>query len=296
MKRPRGTQLFTIDSMVEDVHFKLAWATPQQIGYRSLTVNLSDIAAMGGVPTACVINLAVRRGLDLKFFDRLYAGLSQAAADAKVDVVGGNITGGERLAITIAMLGDAGRATLTRDRARRGDDIFVTGTVGDAAAGVRILYGKLAARGGARKFLINRYLEPTARLVAGVKLARLRPAAAAIDISDGLVQDLGHILERSGVGAEIDTGALPLSLPYRSLMGNKLELALSGGEDYELLFCLRRGHSEAKLARYLGVPVRRIGRIMPKAHGLKLHGGDGISRPPAGAGWNHLGTRGRRSN
>ena len=296
IRRPRGAQLFTIDSMVEDVHFKLDWATPQQIGYRSLTVNLSDIAAMGGVPTACVVNLAVRRGLDLRFFDRLYAGLNQAAADAKVDVVGGNITGGEQFAITIALLGDVGRAVMTRDKARLDDEIFVTGTVGDAAAGVRILYGKLTARGAARKFLINRYLEPTARLAAGAKLSQIRPAAAAIDISDGLVQDLGHILERSGVGAEIDTDALPLSLPYRSVLGNDVKLALRGGEDYELLFCLKRGHSEAKLSRYLGVPVRRIGRILPRSHGLKLRGPDGVSRPPSSAGWNHLSARNRRSN
>src|SRR5262249_39161605 len=159
----------TIDSMVEGVHFKLEWATPQQIGYRALTVNLSDIAAMGGVPTACVVNLAVRSGLDVKFFDHLYAGLNRAALDAKVDVVGGNIMGGEQLSLTVALLGDVGGAVLTRDRARAGDEIFVTGTVGDAAAGLRILQGRIAARGPARKFLLSRYLEPTARLTAGLK-------------------------------------------------------------------------------------------------------------------------------
>ncbi len=293
IRRPRGAQLFTIDSMVEGVHFKLAWGTPRQLGYRALAVNLSDVAAMGGAPSACVVNLAVRPGLTAAFFDRLYAGLTDAALRAKVDVVGGNITSADQLAITIALLGDVGPATLGRDRARPGDEIFVTGTVGDAAAGLRILDGKLAARGAARKFLINRFLEPTARLTAGRKLARLRPAPAAIDISDGLCQDLGHILERSGVGAEIDVEAIPLSPAHRAAIGGDPELALNGGEDYELLFCLKPGYSEAKLARNLGVSVRRIGRILPSAHGLTLRDRAGISRPLApGAGWNHLRARG----
>jgi len=295
IRRPRGAQLFTIDSMVEGVHFKLAWGTPQQLGYRALAVNLSDVAAMGGVPTACVVNLAVRPGLTAAFFDRLYAGLNDAAVHAKVDVVGGNITTADQLAITIALLGDVGQATLGRDRARPGDEIFVTGTVGDAAAGLRILDGKLAARGAARKFLTNRFLEPAARLAAGQKLAKLRPVPAAIDISDGLCQDLGHILERSGVGAEIDADTIPLSLAYQAALGDNQELALNGGEDYELLFCLKRGYSEATLARYLGVAVRRIGRILPSEHGLTLRDRAGISHPLApAAGWNHLRARGGR--
>ena len=296
IKRPRGAQLLTIDSMVENVHFKVGWGTPQQLGYRALTVNLSDIAAMGGMPTVCVINLAIRAGLSARFFDLLYAGLNRGAVEAGVDVVGGNITSAEQLTITIALLGDVGGAVLGRDRARPDDEIFVTGTEGDAAAGVRILYGKLAARGSARKFLIDRYLQPTARLAAGRKLARLRPAPAAIDISDGLCQDLGHILERSEVGAELDARAIPLSPAYRAVLNDDPELALNGGEDYELLFCLRPGYSEAKLARYLGVAVHRIGRILRKKHGLMLRDRDGIMRAfaPSG-GWNHLRARNGRA-
>jgi len=292
--RPRGAQLFTIDSMIEDVHFRLAWGTPQQLGYRALAVNLSDIAAMGGAPTACVVNLAVRKGLTAQFFDRLYAGLNRAATRAKVDVVGGNVTSADQLAITIALLGDAGPATLRRDRARPGDEIFVTGTLGDAAAGLRILEGGLTARGAARKFLINRFLEPTARVDAGLKLAKLRPTPAAIDISDGLCQDLGHILERSGVGAELEADAIPLSRAYRSILGDDRELALNGGDDYELLFCLKRGHSEKKLAHDLGIAVRRIGRIVASERGLTLRDQAGISRALTAAGWNHLRERRRR--
>ncbi len=140
----RARQLLTIDSMVEDVHFKLAWGTPEALGARALTVNLSDIAAMGGKPTVCVVNLAVRDGLGMRFFDRMYEGLRKAAARAEVEVVGGNITRAGALAITIALLGEVRGAALRRDAARPGDTIYVTGTLGDAAAGLRSSHASLA--------------------------------------------------------------------------------------------------------------------------------------------------------
>jgi thiamine-monophosphate kinase len=308
--RPRAPQLITIDSMVEGVHFKLAWGTPEALGARALIVNLSDIAAMGGVPTVCVVNLAIRPGLGARFFDRLYAGLAGAADAAGVDVVGGNVTSADLLAITIALLGETGSCVLRRDAARPADEIFVTGTVGDAALGWRILAGKLRVRGAARKFLIDRFLHPVARLAAGQRLARINsssaarnpaarnPAApAAIDLSDGLWQDLGHVLQRSGVGAEIEAGAIPLSPAYRSVKGDDLELALGGGEDYELLFCMPPGHSETALTRRLGVPVRRIGKIIRGA-GATLIGEDAplAQATPRVAGWDQLRAHGLRAN
>ncbi|HYB89841.1 MAG TPA: thiamine-phosphate kinase [Candidatus Binataceae bacterium] len=279
----RAPQLFTIDSLVEGVHFQLEWGTPEALGARSLTVNLSDIAAMGGKAVACVVNLAVRDGLDARFFDRLYAGLRREASDSGVDIVGGNITRARELAITIALLGDAPARVLRRDAARAGDEIFVTGTVGDAAVGWRILAGELRARGNVRRYLANRFLKPTARLTAGQALSKLALSPAAIDISDGLLQDLGHILERSRVGAQIDPAAVPVSDEYRAVMGSDLSLALGGGEDYELLFCLRPGHSERELGRRLGLPVRRIGEIV-RGRTVRLKGG----RAPAIAGWDQL--------
>jgi thiamine-monophosphate kinase len=286
--------------MVEGVHFELGWGTPEALGARALTVNLSDIAAMGGTPTVCVVNLAIRAGIGARFFDRLYTGLAGAADAAGVDVVGGNVTCADALAITIALLGETGSCVLRRDAARVADEIFVTGTVGDAALGWRILAGKLRVRGAARKFLIDRFLHPAARLAAGQRLARINPTLAArnpaaIDISDGLWQDLGHVLDRSGVGAEIEAGAIPLSQAYRAVKGDDLELALGGGEDYELLFCVRPGHSEARLAQRLGVPVRRIGKII-KGHGATLIGGNdtGAKAPPRVAGWDQLRTRDTR--
>jgi thiamine-monophosphate kinase len=275
--------LFTIDAMVEGVHFNLGWGTPEQLGARALAVNLSDVAAMGGVPTACVVNLAIRPGLTRRFFDRLYGGLRRAARAEAVDIVGGNITSARQMAITIALLGDAPKRPLRRDSARAGDEIFVTGTLGDAALGWRILAGRKRVRSSARHHLVSRYLAPTARLSAGQRLARLRPVPAAIDLSDGLLQDLGHLLERSGVGAEVDAASIPVSSAYREVEGPDLSLALGGGEDYELLFCIRPGHSQAKLARWLRVPTHRIGAIVGRP-GLNLRG---AVRPRVG-GWDQL--------
>jgi thiamine-monophosphate kinase len=258
----RASQLVTIDSMVEGVHFNLKWGTPDLLGARSLTVNLSDIAAMGGKPTACVVNLAIRPGLNRTFFDRLYRGLSRAATATGVDIVGGNITRADQLSITIALFGETTGPPMLRENAHPGDAIYVTGTVGDAALGLRLLSGKSRARGRTRKFLVDRFLNPTARIDAGRALARIRPTPAAIDLSDGLWQDLGHILERSRVGAEIDPALLPLSPAYRALAGTDVSYALGGGDDYELLFCMRSRLSEAALSRRLGVNVCRIGKIV----------------------------------
>jgi len=282
-KRP---QLFTIDSMLEDVHFRLAWGPAEKLGAKSLSVNLSDIAAMGGTPTACVINLAIREGLDVRFFDRLYSGIRKVAERYDTDVVGGNITRADRLAITVALLGEASRGVTRRDLARAGDDIFVTGTVGDSSAGLAILNRKVAVRGAARTFLIERHLNPTPRIEAGLALSKIQPTPAAIDISDGLLQDLGHILERSRVGAEIDAAAIPVSSSYRAAMGDDLTLALGGGEDYELLFCARPGLSEQALTWALGVPVRRIGRIV-KGRQTLLRGTKGALVPKL-LGWDQL--------
>lgn len=279
-------QLFTIDSMVERVHFNLDWTSPDDLGGRALTVNLSDIAAMGGKPTACGVNLAVRDGLDQKFFDRLYAGLCAKAAEAAVDVVGGNITRADQLAITIALLGEARHGAMRRDTARIGDAVYVTGTVGDASLGLRILQNKRRASATNRRYLVGRFLAPTARVVAGQTLVRLRPPPAAIDISDGLWQDLGHILERSSVGAEISADAIPLSSAYRKVVGNDVQLACTGGDDYELLFCMPSRLSEASLSRKLGVQVRRIGTIVKGRRATLIVNGRRIVNGLAG--WDQL--------
>lgn len=290
LKPARTLELLTIDSMVEGVHFKVGWAPPEVLGARALAVSVSDVAAMGGVPRVCVVNLGVPRDLAVAFLTRLYRGLGTAARTAGVEVAGGNVTRAGALSITIALLGKLTGAPLRRDRARPDDEIYVTGSLGDAAAGWRILAGRLRTGREARRFLVDRFLRPPDRTAAGLRLARIRPVPAAIDLSDGLLQDLGHILERSGVGAELSTDALPRSQAYRAALGDDPALALTGGEDYELLFCVRPGHSAAELSRRLGVRVSRVGRIVAGG-GLSLDG------RPVGAqplGWDQLRTPSRR--
>jgi thiamine-monophosphate kinase len=289
VSRPHGQLLFTIDSLVENVHFDLRWGTQEALGARALAVNLSDIAAMGGRPTACVVNLGVSENIASRTLERIYSGLRDAAREASTDIVGGNITRARELSITIALIGEAGSGVMRRDAARVGDEIFVTGTLGDAAIGWRILAGKLKAKKNrtATKYLVERFLSPHARLYAGQRLATLRPTPAAIDVSDGLMRDLGHILEGSGVGAEIDASRIPVSPAYRALMGDDLEHALTGGEDYELIFCVKRGHSESELSRRLGVSVHRIGKIV-RGKRLNVIG----ASAPIVAGWDQLRSRG----
>ena len=289
VSRPHGQLLFTIDSLVENVHFDLRWGTQEALGARALAVNLSDIAAMGGRPTACVVNLGVGEHITSQTLERIYSGLRDAAREASTDIVGGNITRARELSITIALIGEAGSGVMRRDAARVGDEIFVTGTLGDAAIGWRILAGKLKAKKNrtATKYLVERFLSPHARLYAGQRLATLRPTPAAIDVSDGLMRDLGHILEGSGVGAEIDASRIPVSPAYHALMGDDLEHALTGGEDYELIFCVKRGHSESELSRRLGVSVHRIGKIV-RGKRLNVIG----ASAPIVAGWDQLRSRG----
>jgi thiamine-monophosphate kinase len=273
--------------MADGIHFRTRWCPPAILGRRAITVNLSDIAAMGGTPLAAVVNLAVPLALHPSFFDRLYDGLRAAAARVRLDIVGGNVVRSDILSITITILGELRGPALRRDTARVGDTIFVTGTIGDAAAGVRILDGKMKARGVARQFLVDRFLDPSARLEAGRRLAKLVPTPAAIDISDGLVQDLGHIAHRSRVAAEVDTDAIPLSRAYRKVVGDTPKLALGGGDDYELLFCTRTDLSDSALSRRLGVAVSRIGRIVPGPGAIRLKGRFASSVP---AGWDQLRT------
>jgi len=290
IKRPI---LLTIDSMVEGVHFRVPWFSPEALGRKALTANLSDIAACGGRPLACVVNFAIPRHIDSRFIQRVNAGLRRAAEAAQVDIVGGNVTRADALAITIALIGTSRDAILRRDAARAGDEIFVTGTVGDAAVGLQILEGRLRVRGASRRFLVDRFINPTARLQAGERLASMRPTPAAIDISDGLWQDLGHILERSRVAAELDADAIPRSVAYRAAVGDDLELAMGGGEDYELLFCMRSGWTAARLTRRLGVPVHRIGRIVRGAGAIRIIGRRAGAIPRIG-GFDQLRNRGPR--
>jgi thiamine-monophosphate kinase len=285
VRRSRRNLLITTDALVEGVHFEREWLTPRQLGRRSLLVNLSDIAAMGGGPTHGVISLGVPPRYRLADLVALHDGIAAVARETGSDIVGGNVTRARQAFVSITLLGEVDRPVL-RNGARAGDQLFVSGVLGEAALGVRQL-----RRGKRRGPAITRYREPQPRLQAGALLAQERMASAMIDVSDGLLQDLRHIVESSGVGAVIDVDALPHAPGLKQLRdADALQLALCGGDDYELLFTVPR----RKLARLeklrpkLGCQVTRIGECTKDGRGIRLRGAGRAVRIAGEGGWDHL--------
>jgi thiamine-monophosphate kinase len=274
--------LFTVDALVEGVHFDRSWLSPQQLGRKSFLINASDVAAMGGQPRFCVVNLGVPRTYRVSDLSALQAGIVRAASGTGAAVVGGNLTRSKELSVAIALLAEAPKRLVTRRGARPGDRIYVTGTLGDAALGCRVLR---ARRGATATPAIRRFREPSPRLRAGRVLVDSGIASAMIDVSDGLVQDLGHVCEQSGVGGVLHTSRLPLSAAYRAALGPSHMLALHGGEDYELLCTIPERHVERleRVQTRLGCPITWIGEIVA-GHGIRLLGLDGrdVSLPAAG--------------
>lgn len=227
---PGHDQVQVMDTLVEGVHFP-ATIDAADIGYRLVAVNLSDIAAMGATPRWMTLALTIWDKNE-QWVERFAAGLYAAAAEYEVALVGGDTTQGDSVVATLHVTGEVEQGTaLLRSGARAGDTVYVTGTVGDAAAGLALLQADVAD-----DELAQRFLRPQARVKQGRAL-RGR-ARAAIDISDGLVADLGKLAAASGVGAEIDIAGLPLSAAMlrRYDRGSAEQLALTGGDDYELCF------------------------------------------------------------
>jgi thiamine-monophosphate kinase len=254
-----GLDLVTVvDTLVEGVHYP-AELPAADVGYRALAVNLSDLAAMGSRPRWMTLALSLREA-DPAWLSDYARGLFEAAQEFDVTLVGGDTTRAQQTVMSIQVTGEIeqGRA-LTRSGARPGDEVFVTGSVGDAAAGLEILQGRLPA-GLFADDLVSRFSRPTARVAAGRQLAGR--ASAAIDLSDGLYTDLEKLAAASGVGAELDLDCLPVSDALRqSVAGDKaLSLALAGGDDYELCFTAAAGEFD-ELVDVAGVPIHRIGRI-----------------------------------
>lgn len=279
--------LITTDAVVESIHFERDWLTPRQLGRRSLLVNLSDIAAMGGRPTFCAVSVGVPGAYTAYDLTALHRGIQEVARETGVAIVGGNVSRAPNLFISLTLLGDAGRRVVPRGGAHNGDELYVTGTLGDAALGVRQLQN--GRRSGAA---IARYREPEPRLKVGGLLAVENIASAMIDVSDGLLQDLGHLTAASGVGAEIDVEQLPYSPSVRRLsVAERLQLALRGGDDYELLCAVPRRRIPAllQLRKKLGCSITRIGRCIPAPRGVELRGaGREVQVLSRDGGWDHF--------
>jgi len=252
---PPGSELVAAtDTLVAGVHFPHA-SPPASVGHRALAVNLSDLAAMGARPAWALLALTLPEA-DEAWLREFAAGLCTLAHAQDVALVGGDTTRGP-LTVTLQLLGHVPRGTaLTRAGGRAGDVLFVSGTPGDAAAGLALEQGQLQAPAEAHAYLRERFLLPTPRMALGERLRGY--ASACIDVSDGLLADAGKLAAASGAGAQLEYSAVPLSEPLLEAVGEARarELALTGGDDYELCFAVR-GEELARLARAL--PAERWG-------------------------------------
>jgi thiamine-monophosphate kinase len=279
--------VLTTDLLTEGIHFDLRTATMDDIGFRAAAANLSDIAAMGATPQYLLVSLAIPRTGASRHVHRLYRGMMAACRPHDVRLIGGDTSasdGGWFLSLTLTGTVPP-RKALFRSGAQVGDGLYVTGTIGDSLAGLRLLNepqprasrrprtASFATRH--RQFLIGRHLRPTARIEEGQWLSAHRFATSAIDISDGLSGDLRHICEESHVGVELDLGALPLSPACRAYAAARkldpVELALTGGEDYELLFTAspRQRLRLEQSAGERGFSLTCIGEIHPHRFGIQ---------------------------
>lgn len=255
----RGTvDVLTTDVLVEDVHFRRAWASPGDIGHKALAVNLSDLAAMGATPRAALLSLVLPPALLLEDFDGLIDGVLHLAAAARISLVGGNISRSPGpLVIDVTATGTVRpRRVLRRSGARPGDRLFVTGALGASAAGLARLTAAHTPENDDERACLAAHLRPSPRLRTGLLVANNRAASACMDLSDGLADALSQVCEASGCGADITETAIPVH------PGATLQQALSGGEDYELLFAVPRRRTRLFLSaiRQAGeVPVTEIG-------------------------------------
>ena len=298
--------LATCDTQVAGRHFLTRVASPYEIGHKALAVNLSDIAAMGGEPLWALVSLVAPPDLDVSVVDGLYEGLQALAARYNVAIVGGNVSSTTGpLTIDITALGRVARdRMLTRAGARPGDALLVTGSLGAGRVALRAFTSSSGAQPptDALAWLRARMVTPEPRVREGMALAATGAVTAMLDISDGLAGDLGHICERSHVGALVDAAALPVDNATRGValaLGEDAgALALAGGDDYELLFTARPEDVARVRAAALaaGSPATVIGAITPPEEGLRVRAPDGAIRPLAARGWDHLAPGGPAEN
>jgi thiamine-monophosphate kinase len=293
-----GTHLLTTcDIQVEGVHFLKDKIAPRQLGRKAVAINLSDIASMGGIPRYLTVSLALPKETTVEYVDGLYEGIRQECQASGVYVVGGNMAHSPAIVVDTFVVGEVEpERVLLRSGARVGDRVLVTGTPGDSGGGLALLLSPEATCEEAhRQRVLEAHLTPKARLKEGRVIALSGLATAMIDVSDGVVSDIGHICEMSHVGARLWAASLPISeathAVARATGREALELALRGGEDYELLFTApaERADELAHLVqRETGTPVTVIGEVAPESEGITLLHADGTRTAVRGGGWNHF--------
>lgn len=289
----------TCDVQVEGRHFVRGVAAPEEIGRKALAVNLSDIASMGATPRWALVSLLLPPALDVSVLDGIYTGLRALAATYDVAVVGGNVSATDGLlAIDVTLLGAAPRErVLRRDGGRPGDVILVTGSLGGAAAGLLAVVkepGAATVPEPALEQARRALVDPSPRVREGLALAAAGVVTAMLDISDGVASDLRHLCDRSDVGAELDAAAIPID-PASGIIASAygrdpLALALSGGEDYELLFTVPPAavRTAIEAVRTAGGTATVVGRLTASSAGVRLRLPDGATRSLDWGGWDHL--------
>lgn len=271
--------VLSVDAQVDGVHFDRGWLSLRELGARALASALSDLAAMGSRPRAALVSIICPSELSDPELYEIMDGAGDAQARYACPIVGGNLARGAQLSITTTVIGEAAPRSLTRSGARAGDGLYVTGQLGSAALGLALLRRGLGERAADH---VARWRVPIARIAEGLRAAPR--ASAAIDVSDGLLQDLGHVCEASSVGCVIDVAALPR--PRDQSLADELgldleQLALSGGEDYELLIAAAEPPDAA---------FTRIGTFCD-APGLALRDASGAVRAAEIGGFDHFGVR-----
>ena len=289
-------EVITTDSLVEGVHFRRDWSSPRSIGHKALAVNLSDLAAMGADPRASLLSLALPGDYPLADFDALIDGFVDLARASGASLVGGNLTRSPGpMVIDVTAVGAAGRRRiLRRNTASRGDELYVTGTLGAAAAGLAMLQAGVtpASLDDAARACIARYEAPAPRTRCGRTVGRSRAAAAAIDLSDGLADAAIRLARDSGLGVVIDAACIPVHEGARgwaeSVGADPIALAVAGGEDYELAFAVRprlRNRFLGAVRRDRGLPVAKVGVFVKDPGAWLDRGGE---RTPIQKGFSHF--------
>jgi len=287
-----SVQLLTCDSLIQDVHFTLEITSWEELGWRALAANLSDIAAMGGLPRYAVVSLALPGDSQVEDVAALYQGMIELARKFGVALVGGDTSSAPLLIINITILGgtrDGGERMLTRSAARAGEMVAVTGYLGASAAGLEVLSQHLKLEPEATASLKKAFLKPFPRVAEGQIMVE-HGVRAAIDISDGLISDLNHICRASRVGARIEVEKVPVEPAVRANFGERaLKLALAGGEDYELLFTASAEVVDRVRESTTTCPVTVIGELTADKIGeISLVDDRGNPVSPPRGGWEHF--------
>ena len=256
------------DVLVEGVHFLPGTQSARQLGKKAVLVAISDIGAMGASPAYLLCSLGCRREDAKQFIEDLSQGVEDGCREFGLCLIGGNLSESQTVFISVTALGEIdGGKIVRRSGAAVGDEIHVTGTLGDSALGLRVLSGGHGSTTRGYGRFVSRHFEPTPRIAAGRMLAERGIASSMIDISDGLLRDLGRLTSAHGLGAEVEIRDIPLSPDFLSVSSRFCEdgysLAICGGEDYELLFT-SQAHARAsvrEVSRLCEVPISRIGLV-----------------------------------